>query len=40
VLVIGATNTPWDLDPAFRRPGRFDQVLFVPPPDAPRGRRS
>jgi SpoVK/Ycf46/Vps4 family AAA+-type ATPase len=23
----------WDLDPAFRRPGRFDQVLFVPPPD-------
>lgn len=35
VLVIGATNTPWDLDAAFRRPGRFDQVLFVPPPDAP-----
>jgi len=35
VLVVGATNTPWDLDPAFRRPGRFDQVLFVPPPDAP-----
>jgi SpoVK/Ycf46/Vps4 family AAA+-type ATPase len=33
VLVIGATNTPWDLDAAFRRPGRFDQVLFVPPPD-------
>ncbi|MBL8683337.1 MAG: AAA family ATPase [Myxococcales bacterium] len=33
VLVIGATNTPWDLDSAFRRPGRFDQVLFVPPPD-------
>ncbi len=35
VLIIGATNTPWDLDPAFRRPGRFDQVLFVPPPDTP-----
>lgn len=33
VLIIGATNAPWDLDPAFRRPGRFDQVLFVPPPD-------
>ncbi len=33
VLVVGATNTPWDLDAAFRRPGRFDQVLFVPPPD-------
>lgn len=33
VLVIAATNTPWDVDPAFRRPGRFSQVLFVPPPD-------
>jgi transitional endoplasmic reticulum ATPase len=33
VLVIGATNTPWNLDPAFRRPGRFDRILFVPPPD-------
>ncbi len=33
VLVIGATNMPWHLDPAFRRPGRFDRVLFVPPPD-------
>ncbi|MDB4964504.1 MAG: ATP-binding protein [Myxococcales bacterium] len=33
VLVIGATNAPWDVDPAFRRPGRFGDVLFVPPPD-------
>ncbi len=33
VLVLGATNAPWHLDPAFRRPGRFDQVIFVPPPD-------
>jgi SpoVK/Ycf46/Vps4 family AAA+-type ATPase len=33
VLVLGATNAPWDLDPAFRRPGRFSDVLFVPPPD-------
>jgi SpoVK/Ycf46/Vps4 family AAA+-type ATPase len=33
VLVLGATNTPWDVDSAFRRPGRFSQVLFVPPPD-------
>lgn len=33
VLVIGATNTPWNLDPAFRRPGRFDRIVFVPPPD-------
>ncbi|MFC4992604.1 AAA family ATPase [Rubritalea tangerina] len=33
ILVIGATNTPWRVDSAFRRPGRFDHVLFVPPPD-------
>ena len=34
VLILGATNVPWSVDPAFRRPGRFDRVLFVPPPDA------
>jgi ATP-dependent 26S proteasome regulatory subunit len=33
VLVLAATNVPWAIDPAFRRPGRFDRVLFVPPPD-------
>lgn len=33
MLVLGATNVPWAIDPAFRRPGRFDRVLFVPPPD-------
>jgi len=33
ILTIGATNTPWNLDPAFRRPGRFDRIVFVPPPD-------
>ncbi|MDX9736393.1 MAG: AAA family ATPase [Thermoanaerobaculia bacterium] len=33
VLVMGATNAPWHVDPALRRPGRFDRVLFVPPPD-------
>lgn len=33
LLVIGATNAPWHLDPAFRRPGRFDRILFVSPPD-------
>jgi SpoVK/Ycf46/Vps4 family AAA+-type ATPase len=34
LLIMGATNAPWHLDSAFRRPGRFDQVVFVPPPDA------
>jgi transitional endoplasmic reticulum ATPase len=34
VLVLGATNVPWAVDPAFRRPGRFDRVVFIPPPDA------
>ena len=33
ILILGATNAPWQVDPAFRRPGRFDRVLFVPPPD-------
>ena len=35
VLILAATNAPWHLDPAFRRPGRFDRVIFVPPPDEP-----
>ncbi len=35
LLVLAATNAPWHLDSAFRRPGRFDRVIFVPPPDAP-----
>ena len=35
VLVLGATNAPWHLDAAFRRPGRFDRIIFVAPPDAP-----
>jgi AAA+ superfamily predicted ATPase len=34
VLVLAATNAPWHLDAAFRRPGRFDRLLFVPPPYA------
>jgi transitional endoplasmic reticulum ATPase len=33
VLILGATNAPWSMDSAFRRPGRFDRILFVPPPD-------
>ena len=35
LLILAATNAPWHVDAAFRRPGRFDRVLFVPPPDAP-----
>jgi transitional endoplasmic reticulum ATPase len=34
VLVLAATNAPWHVDDALRRPGRFDRVIFVPPPDA------
>jgi transitional endoplasmic reticulum ATPase len=34
VLILAATNAPWHLDTAFRRPGRFDRILLIPPPDA------
>ena len=40
MLILGATNAPWHVDPAFRRPGRFDEVLFVPPPDSCRSPRN
>lgn len=32
-LVLAATNAPWNVDPALRRPGRFTKLLFLPPPD-------
>ncbi len=35
ILVIGATNAPWEVDGAFKRTGRFDTMFFVPPPDEP-----
>jgi SpoVK/Ycf46/Vps4 family AAA+-type ATPase len=33
VLVLGATNRPSTLDAALLRPGRFDSIIYVPPPD-------
>jgi len=33
ILILAATNAPWSVDSAFRRPGRFDRVVFVAPPD-------
>jgi len=33
LLILAATNAPWQMDSAFRRPGRFDRIIFVPPPD-------
>jgi SpoVK/Ycf46/Vps4 family AAA+-type ATPase len=35
VFVLGATNQPWDVDTALLRPGRFDRLLLVSPPDQP-----
>ncbi|MEU8894930.1 ATP-binding protein [Nocardia sp. NPDC048505] len=34
VYVLGATNHPWDVDVALRRPGRFDRMIMVGLPDA------
>jgi transitional endoplasmic reticulum ATPase len=33
LLILAATNMPWDVDPAMKRPGRFSRQIFVPPPD-------
>lgn len=35
ILVLAATNMPWDVDDAMKRPGRFSRQIFVPPPDQP-----
>jgi transitional endoplasmic reticulum ATPase len=33
LLLLGATNRPWDMDEAALRPGRFDELVYVPLPD-------
>jgi SpoVK/Ycf46/Vps4 family AAA+-type ATPase len=33
VLILAATNMPWDVDSAMKRPGRFARQIFVAPPD-------
>lgn len=35
VFILAATNHPWDVDSALRRPGRLDRTLLVLPPDEP-----
>ena len=35
LFVLAATNAPWDVDPALLRPGRFDRMTLVLPPDRP-----
>ena len=35
VFVLAATNAPWDVDAALRRPGRLDRTVLVLPPDGP-----
>jgi transitional endoplasmic reticulum ATPase len=39
VIVIGATNRPSLIDPALLRPGRFDELIYVAPPDTAGRRR-
>ena len=36
---MGATNVPWQLDPAVLRPGRFDEKVYIPLPDLPARRK-
>jgi len=35
LFILAATNHPWDVDTALRRPGRLDRTLLVLPPDVP-----
>jgi len=35
LFILAATNHPWDVDTALRRPGRLDRMMLVLPPDAP-----
>ncbi len=39
ILFLGATNVPWQLDPAVLRPGRFDEKIYIPLPDHPARER-
>ena len=39
MLLMGATNVPWQLDPAMLRPGRFDEKVYIPLPDLPARRK-
>jgi transitional endoplasmic reticulum ATPase len=39
LLILAATNAPWDVDDALKRPGRLDRPMFVPPPDEKARRR-
>jgi transitional endoplasmic reticulum ATPase len=39
ILFMGATNVPWQLDPAVLRPGRFDDKVYIPLPDLPARRK-
>ncbi len=33
LLILAATNEPWTIDPALRRPGRFSKLVYIPEPD-------
>jgi SpoVK/Ycf46/Vps4 family AAA+-type ATPase len=39
LLLMGATNVPWQLDPAMLRPGRFDEKVYIPLPDVAARRK-
>jgi SpoVK/Ycf46/Vps4 family AAA+-type ATPase len=39
LLLLGATNRPWDMDDAALRPGRFGELVYIPLPDLPARRQ-
>ena len=38
LMILGATNKPWDIDEAVFRTGRFDEKIYIGPPDFPARR--
>lgn len=40
IIILGATNRPEMIDDALLRPGRFDKLIYIPPPDKAARKKS